>query len=110
MAPHFPHYILLAVLACEIGVAGDTSMKGSKCAIHQVNMTQEEIPVVYGKPLASQEYSQARESHFPNAHERCVFGGCDPKPNKKAKVMVCPKCTEARNLWLSQHQVRDSRI
>ena len=102
--------ILLGTLICASGLAGKPSKIKSTCEIHQARLVQEEIPVLFGKPVISEDYSHARETQFPNAHERCVFGGCEPGSSKKTKVMVCPKCSEARNLWLSKHQVKDARI
>ena len=102
--------ILLGVMIYAFGIGGEPSKAKSTCVIHQVRMVQETIQILYGKPVTSDDYSQARETQFPNARERCVFGGCEPSPSKKTKVMVCPKCSEARTIWLSQHRVKDARI
>jgi len=110
MAPFRSVSILLVSLASGVGFASDSAMPVSQCGLHHVQLVQVEVPILYGKPLISEVYSQAKESQFPNARERCVFGGCDPQATKKAKVMVCPKCSESRKRWLSEHQVKDARI
>ena len=104
------HSLLIVAFTCVIGVAGDEPKAGLMCTLHKVRLVQEEVPILYGKPLTSQEYSQARGSQFPNARERCVIGGCIPNPEKQSKVMVCPRCSEARKQWLSTHPVKDTRI
>ena len=110
MVPFRSALILLVSLGGGVGFAGDSSKPAAQCGLHHVQLVQVEVPILYGKPLLSEAYSQAKESQFPNARERCIFGGCDPQTAKKAKVMVCPVCSETRKRWLGEHQVKDARI
>jgi hypothetical protein len=82
-----------------------------RCGIHQIEMAQEEIPILYGKPATSEEYSKVRNTLFPHAKEACTFGGCEPKTKKTQKTLTCPKCNEVRQQWLNAHKsISDPRI
>lgn len=81
-----------------------------ECRLHHTRMTAENIPVLYGKPVISNEYSVAREEQFPHARERCVFGGCELGERGSAKVPVCSSCSKARERWIKEHYVRDARL
>ena len=105
----FSSFLLLASLSSANGLASDAPKTKAQCNIHHIRLVQAESPILYGKPVTSDEYSSARESQFPNALESCVFGGCEPRSTKKTKVMICPQCNEVRKQWLSNHPVKDAR-
>lgn len=82
----------------------------NECPLHYTRMTAEDIPVLYGKPVISKQYSVAREEQFPYARERCVFGGCELGEQGSAEVPVCSCCSMARERWIKEHHVRDARL
>lgn len=53
-----------------------------ECFVHKEQMTMTKVPFMYGKPVVSADYSKARSMLFPNALEKCVFGGCEPRREK----------------------------
>jgi hypothetical protein len=82
----------------------------SICSLHHVRMSRSNTPILYGKPRTSDEFSLGKMEAFPNARERVVFGGCEPMAKKQVLTLACPKCDEARAIWLRAHHVIDARI
>lgn len=87
------------------------------CAVHQVEMRAEIVPIHYGLPgwaittkdgrtLAppSDPPSEVREQQFPHA-EHFAGGGCvtiNYSPNT-ARIRICSECERAEQQWRAQH-------
>jgi len=72
------------------------------CPVHGVPMCTDSVPIVYGLPLITQEFSRAQADLFPCANTS-RGGGCLVQQEAQATVRYCPRCREEKKAWLDVH-------
>ncbi len=76
-----------------------TSGCNGTCEVHQVRMSTKLVNLNHGMKAIS-PMVEARRMLFPHADEPYDSGYCLPTQHSKARVYVCPQCTQARADWL----------
>lgn len=85
----------------------EESVRQGICCVHKVPMKKESVPALFGfvVNVNSDASQQARESLFP-FDRRPVYGGHTIPTTESqltAVIYVCPRCEEAKALWISSH-------
>jgi len=83
-----------------------------RCEIHGEDLILEIVPIRYGvqrgviigspEEVVAREYWDALETRFPHGSEYVRFG-CVVGSEKRAEVMICQSCREARRTWFETH-------
>ena len=84
----------------------------SICAVHQIQMKKQTLPINYGLIDMFHPFYTARHELFPN-DERYLQGGCVVEvdaPTEK-EVYVCPKCTQAQLVyWKTMLEIEERAV
>jgi len=88
--------------------AQEDGVLGPRCEVHGDELVLEIVPIRYGvqrgvivgspEEVAAREYWDALETEFPHGSEYVRFG-CIVESEKRAEVMICKTCREARRRW-----------
>jgi len=83
-----------------------SGIDGTNCLIHHVARIEERVQIAYGFSMManSPEYVAAETNLFPNTW-RSAPGGCviNHDSPKHQMVRFCPKCRQAEDSWLGNH-------
>ena len=85
------------------GISGVTDDGPARCQVHDVLMSLQTVDLKFGGQGAFTETDRARRRLFPHAAEPYNTGWCNPSENPRGPVLVCPRCTEARDAWFTAH-------
>ena len=70
------------------------------CHVHDVELQQDRVPVVYGTYQVTGSYIEAMEASFPYAND--VFHGpCREEREKARQVLFCSLCRTEKKRWES---------
>lgn len=95
--------LALMRIADERSVIDFTRERSNVCELHGIAMKKQLVGMIHGKrpyELDSDPESNARRTKFPHADEPYCTGFCIPTAQAKARVYICPKCTDARITWV----------
>ena len=80
-----------------------TAKRSATCEVHGIAMSPQVVGLEFGmKPLT--DTTRARQQLFPHADEPYDTGFCIPMVERRGRVYVCTRCTEARTTWMSTHK------
>jgi hypothetical protein len=80
-----------------------TAKRSATCEVHGIAMSPQVVGLEFGmKPLT--DTMRARQQLFPHADEPYDTGFCIPMVERRGRVFVCTRCTEARTTWMSTHK------
>lgn len=69
------------------------------CHVHDEELKQQRVPVVFGTRHITGAHLEAMESMFPHASE-VYFGPCWEAPPSHREVLYCDACRVAKKRWL----------
>jgi hypothetical protein len=72
------------------------------CPVHHRPLTEDVVPIRYGRLAIDTDYRDAEELRFPNART-WYEAGCAVDEPVLARVRYCDVCRSKRREWLSQH-------
>ena len=70
------------------------------CPVHMLPLGEDVVPIEYGLIIPHENESHARRERFPFANST-IDGGCSVNEARRARVLFCPKCREAKRQWMS---------
>jgi hypothetical protein len=85
------------------GIYDFTAGRSAVCEIHGVTMSPKVVDLEFGMKAIT-ETDTARRQLFPHADEPYDTGYCIPLVERRGRVYLCPRCTEARALWFRTHK------
>lgn len=78
-------------------------LTASHCPLHHQRLRRGWVRVEYGDILKWNEYCQARDQKFPDAHS-VWFGGCMVGSKGEIhEVIYCERCRQAEQQWRQQN-------
>jgi hypothetical protein len=77
-----------------------TAKRSPVCEVHGATMSPQVVELEFGMKMIT-DTDKARRELFPHAHEPYHTGYCVPLVERRGRVFVCPRCTEARAVWFS---------
>jgi hypothetical protein len=80
-----------------------TAKRSATCEVHGIAMSPQVVDLEFGMKALT-DTMRARQQLFPHAHEPYDTGFCIPMVERRGRVFVCPRCTEARTAWMSTHK------
>jgi hypothetical protein len=80
----------------------DSRPEESFCKLHNEQLREDSIPVVYGLRCFPPGFHDARKNQFPFANSS-VSGGCIVGPTFTALTGYCPTCRQAKSTWWKEH-------
>ncbi|HWN97394.1 MAG TPA: hypothetical protein VNT99_20350 [Methylomirabilota bacterium] len=86
------------------GVLDLTTNGTAACELHRVTLSTQTVDLEFGMKRLN-PIDEARSRLFPHANEAYDTGWCMPPYERYARVFVCPRCTEARTLWITTNPI-----
>jgi hypothetical protein len=80
-----------------------TPNRSATCEVHGIVMSPHVVVLEFGMKFPT-ETMTARRELFPHADEPYDTGICIPMVERRGRVFVCTRCTEARTRWISTHK------
>lgn len=84
-----------------------TPNRPTTCEVHRITMSPQVVGLEFGMKALT-DTMRARRQLFPHADEPYDTGFCIPMVERRGRVYVCTRCTEARTTWLGTHK-RETR-
>lgn len=80
-----------------------TAKRSATCEVHGIAMSPQVVGLEFGMKALT-DMMRARRELFPHADEPYDTGFCIPMVERRGRVFVCTRCTEARTTWMSTHK------
>ena len=85
------------------GIYDFTTNRAATCEVHGIAMSPQVVGLEFGMKALT-DTMRARQQFFPHADEPYDTGFCIPMVERRGRVFVCTRCTEARTTWMSTHK------
>ena len=72
----------------------------TECAVHRLQLKEDEVPILYGLVRFHDDYFLAQEERFPHAND-VWFGGCVDGGDQTALVTFCEGCRHALSKYFA---------
>src|SRR5262245_22425511 len=97
-----PHYVTLTSNDPD-AIYDFTPKRSATCEVHGIAMSPQVVGLEFGMKMPTDK-DKARRELFPHADEPYDTGFCIRMVERRGRVYVCTRCTEARTTWMSTYK------